>query len=502
MTYIAAYPSFASLPAKDVLTEKARSVVKTYPLLKARIIDPRTTKPKWGLLSDVQVDRGLEALVRDIRLEDVDDLRLGPSEKNGPKLSRYLEAIFTAELQDKQPLRVCSNGLLWRVVRYYRKCDAALQTDSHAAFVALTCNHVISDGTSGQALLGALLSGTEPDYKEAGPGLAMPGSFPPSMQSTLNCRPSLGFILHQIWYELVVPTLPRAIQSICELKSCWPATPPKPIKCMDEGDAQAFDHVHLTMDRLQRLKHHGKRNGIMTLHPTLQIAAAVALWIVVGNGSDKGTLAHKQALELAHASPISYRQTSLGHSPISGNYIGQIETHTTATDKLLFWQTVQQYASWLHSPAGRRRGLQLIGSLRYIPDGENKGDVNSVAPTGWESFFLERSQRVPLESFSVSNLGYSERPPGSIAMAWSQTPSLLQPPAFINIIGHEGGIDITVSRLACVWADADGYDPREHLATMYQKVLEALADMAEDDVAGNGAAGLTFGTIRALAQAE
>lgn len=62
----------------------------SYPLLKAHIVDARTTKPKWGILSDALVDAGLNALVRDVRLENVMDPRLAASEKGGSVLSPSL----------------------------------------------------------------------------------------------------------------------------------------------------------------------------------------------------------------------------------------------------------------------------------------------------------------------------------------------------------------------------------------------------------------------------
>lgn len=501
VTYIATFPSSASLPTKDTLTDRAKSLVSTYPLLKARVVDARTTKPKWGLLSDVQVAAGLDALVQDVQLEDVLPRSSGSSGRDASQLSSYLQAIFTKELQDKEPIRVGSDGLLWRIVRY-QQADKISSNSPQPAFIVLTCNHVISDGISGQALLTALLSNVALESRgpTASEGAAAT-QFPPPMEATFNCRPSLGFLLHQVWYELVVPHLPRPLRKMLELKPCWPAVPPRQVGNV-EYDHQTFDHVHLPSDRLQKLKELGKHNGTPTMHPVLQIAANVAFWIAVENGNrERDDLRRPvRPLHLSHEVPMSHRRTTLGHPPMSGIYVGPLSSHTTADHDLLFWPAVKQYATLLHSVKGQRRGREVMGSLRYVPDGVLDTKEDSPTPTGWEVFFLERSRRAPAESFAVSNLGFHERPPGTIGMAWCQSATILHPPVYINMVGHEGGLDITFSRLAGLWTDENGYDPLEHLAGVYQRVLEVLSD--EVGATNVDAAGLTFGSIRATLQGE
>ncbi|KAJ9100691.1 hypothetical protein QFC20_005384 [Naganishia adeliensis] len=344
-------------------------------------------------------------------------------------------------------------------------------------------------------------SGGSESMKGTPSGLSSSSEFPPSMEATLNCRPSLGFLVHQVWYELIVPSLPRATQRVLEKKPCWPAVPPRQAEDVEERDRQRVDHVHLSLDRLKRLKDHGKHNGVPTLHPIFEIAAAVAFWIVVNENPNESDDIRHHELHLVHSAPISFRQTSLGHPPVSGVYVGQLESGTTADNKVLFWPAVKEYASRLHSPKGQRRGLEVMGSLRFIPDKQLDVDDGSEMATGWEAFFLDRSRRAPAESFGVSNLGFSKRPYGTIGMAWCQSATLFFPPTYINLVGHDGGLDITLSRLAGCWADENGYDPLEHLADMYQRVLEALSDLMED-ATGEGAASLTFGSIRALLQGD
>jgi hypothetical protein len=311
----------------------------------------------------------------------------------------------------------------------------SLQT-ARPAFIVLTCNHVISDGISGQALLTALLSNValESTAPTASEGAAAT-QFPPPMEATFNCRPNLGFLLHQVWHELVVPRLPRPLRQMLELKQCWPAVPPRQVDDV-EYDHQTFDHVHLPSDRLQKLKDLGKRNGTPTMHPVLQIAAAAAFWIAVENGhTERDDLRRPvRPLHLSHEVPMSHRRTTLGHPPMSGIYVGPLSSHTTANDDLLFWPAVKQYATVLHSRKGQRWGREVVGSLRYVPDGVIDPKDDSTCPTGWESFFLERSRRAPAESFAVSNLGFFQRPRGTIGMAWCQSATVLHPPVYINMV--------------------------------------------------------------------
>lgn len=126
---------------------------------------------------------------------------------------------------------------MWRLVRYYHQEDTSESTDPQLTFIALTWNHVISDGIAGQALLNAVLSDTPTESMKGTPsGLSVSSEFPPPMEATLNCRPSLGFLAHQVRYELIVPSPPWAIQRVLEKKPCWPAVPPRQAEDVEEHD--------------------------------------------------------------------------------------------------------------------------------------------------------------------------------------------------------------------------------------------------------------------------
>jgi hypothetical protein len=499
VTYVAVYPSATILPTKERIIERASVLVEEFPLLKARIVDAKTTSPKWSLLPDSEVDVGLKSLVRDVSVDEVRVCGTGSTEGSSGDISRTLEKIFERELNDIQSVGISSNGFLWRVVGYHHGTN---RDSDLPAYIAMTCHHVISDGRSGQALLEALLSDTALDTSGTGqPTIA------PAMQATINCRPSLPFMLEQVWYEVIVPKLPRFLGDKLKKTPCWPFAPPfsPQSEQLEAICRNGYSHTQLSADELKHLKDVGKSNDVSTLQPTLQMAAVVALWISVrSNPSQRDASANNiEGLRIGHRCVASYRQPTLGHRAITGNYVGGLESGTTCPDDgdIDFWQAVREYAIWLHSSTTRRRGCQIMGALRFIPDGDNTSAGDSSRPTGWEIFFLDRAKRQPTISFNVSNLGFHKRPPGSIGMAWSQTP-IVTAPLHISIIGHDGGLDINVARVVGAWIDEAGYEPLARFTATYEKVLKVLADPCERDHGKESVSNLTFGDIQSMVGGE
>ncbi|KAJ9124460.1 hypothetical protein QFC24_003250 [Naganishia onofrii] len=510
VTYVASYPSIQLLPSTQLLRERANAIVDQFPTLKARILDARTIKPKWEILSAEQVERGIEGSVTEVDLDELTGESSGArptARKIEQRVSSSLEAIFYNELNNEEALRVRSGGLLWRVVLYqYRESDDPEQPQP--AFVALTINHIISDGRSGQALLNSLV-GDAPLQPHTLPSSCPPSLRPrlaPSLESTLNCFPSILYILTQIWLELIVPALPRLLARLVGSEPCWPGVPPHSASITpSKKDIQRFDHFHLTSRQLHALKAVGKRNGVSTLHPTLQMAAVIALWIVIDSAEGSSHMSKRRdaPIEIVHETLISMRSSRLGHPLMSGNYISVLENRlrcpTTDRD-VNVWSEVRKYASWLHSEQGRRHSLYLLGSLRFIPDRQNRVANDSLTPTGWEEFLLERANRAPPESLSVSNLGYTACPSGSIGVAWCESATILQSPFMLNVIGHSEGLDVTFSRLKGAWSGPSGRDPGDGFAKMYRRVLCALSEIGEHNLKGYDAMDMSFWDIRARVQ--
>lgn len=457
ITYVATYPTAVDLPSGDFLRTRARELIAQFPLLKGRVIDGRTTSPKWDVLSAEEVSRGLESLVCDRSLLDL--VSSNPlvsiaycSYIIPQQPSPDLEGIVSHELNDTQPLRVSSNGLLWRVSRY------SSSNATGPAFLALTINHVISDGKSGLALFNALLApNTSPETPRS-------GALPPTLESTVDCRPGYLYMLNVIWKELLVPKLPAFLSNPLKQTPCWPGQP------ASAGNLRAmYKHITLGSNQVARLKALGKANQVNTLHPILEMAAVVALWQTFG------------AREIAYDTPISVRDSSLGHPPMTGNYVANLESRIScsADGGERFWDKTREFSTWLSSDTGRRQAISAMGMLVHIPDGQNDVAPDSPTPTGWETFLLDKMSRAPSSSLEVSNLGYTQLPPNAQSVVFAQTPSPFIPPVVINAVGHQRGLELVVCGREGAFA-SDCKDVADFGRT-YQAVLGYLADFRQDE---------------------
>lgn len=385
------------------------------------------------------------------------------------QLSPDLEGVISAELGNIQPLRVVSRGFLLRAVRYVP------QPNPGPAFVALTINHVISDGKSGLALFNALLT---PSTANDGKAPALTEVIPPSMESTIDCRPGYLYMLNVIWKELLVPKLPTFLSDTLKQTPCWPAR-----TASTGATRQMFKRITLDPQQVNRLKAVGRTHQVNTLHPILEMAAVVALWQTF------------TASEIAYDTPISVRDTARGHPPISGNYVANLEYRISCSPEgnEQFWNKTREFSAWLASDAGRKQAMSAMGMLVHIPDGVNDVGPDSPTPTGWETFLLDKVTRAPGSSLEVSNLGYTRLPPHAESVAFAQTPSPFIPPLVINAVGHERGLELVV----CWREGAFSYAGKDmaDFAKTYQAVLVYLADMDANNRPGT-AETLSFNDIR------
>jgi hypothetical protein len=380
-----------------------------------------------------------------------------------------VEGVISAEFGNSQPLRVVSVGFLWRAVRYVP------QVDPGRAYLAVTINHVISDGKSGLALFNALLA-PGPESEKKAP--ALPEGFPPSMESTIDCRPGYLYMLNVIWKELLIPKLPTFLFNTFKQTPCWPGR-----AASSHEHRQMFQHIALDAPQVTRLKAMGRKHQVHTLHPILEMAAVVALWQTFA------------ASEIAYDAPISVRDTARGHPTVSGNYVANLESRIScSTDGgEQFWDKTRDFSAWLSSDAGRRQAISVMGMLVHIPDGANDVAPDSPTPTGWETFLLDKMTRAPSSSLEVSNLGYTRLPPHAERVVFAQTPSPFIPPLVINAVGHERGLELIV----CWREGTFAYEGEggADFAKAYEAVLVYLADLDADNGSVN-AGSLSFNDIK------
>lgn len=298
------------------------------------------------------------------------------------------------------------------------------------------------------------------------------------MESAIDCRPGYKYMLNVIWKELLIPKFPTFLSNTLKQTPCWPGRPAA------AGDNRPmFNHIKLDAEQVTNLKAVGRTNQVNTLHPILEMADVFALWRTFG------------ASEIAYDTPISVRDNNLGHPPISGNYVANLESRTScSTDgNNKFWDKTREFSAWLSSNAGKRQAISAMGMLVYIPDGENDVAPDSPTPTGWETFLRDKLSRAPSSSLEVSNLGYTELPPRAQSVAFAQTPSPFIPPMVINAVGHKRGLELVICGREGAFT-TEGKDMAD-FAKAYQAVLAYLADLTEGD-GSDDTGNVTFAGIK------
>ncbi|KAJ9107537.1 hypothetical protein QFC21_000995 [Naganishia friedmannii] len=487
ITYIATYPSDTSLPSVESLQSRARELVQEYPLLRARVIDGRTTSPKWGLLSDEDVETGVRELVTDVELVDFIGRTASRNENSEDQIpstvsAATLEKVISQELGNERPLRVTSDKFLWRIVRYRSR------TSGTPAFLALTINHVISDGKSGLALFDALLKEKEVTQQPSTDTIPPAEKFPRALETTIDCKPSYGFMLRVVWNELVIPRLPNFIAKRVKQTACWPGVPPQ----AGPPGQQVYRHLALSLRALANLKAMGKRHQVDTLHPIFEIAAVVALWCTSAKSE------RPSSLKVVHSTPISIRDQALSFPSISGNYVASLDAdiYCSNNGEQSFWQEAKKYAEWLRSTEGGQQAVQAMGMLVHIPDGQNKVDGESPAPTGWETFLLNKASRAPSASIEVSNLGHLPRlPPTATSVIFAQTKNIFGPPIIVNAIGHAAGTDFVVCWRKDAFALGKDQEMEDFVRT-FAAVLAFLAEQEPQDLSAEVETSLSFADLR------
>lgn len=391
------------------------------------------------------------------------------------------DAILLREVEQGSKLDV-EMGPLWRVARY----QSANEPDSSRnTIVALTVNHTLTDGRGALALFGALFS---PNVPDAFPETAQ--KLPPTLEETIDCRPSFTKLLRVVASELLLPALPAILRPRTKLP--WPGVLPKvPRDC-----PPAFMSLAFPQPIVESLKRAARNGNIKTIHPILYTASLCALLASVDSPDQEQ--ANGQGLYLSTETPISMRSTDLGHPAFTGNYVADHLSSHTLQPSTSFWSLAQQYDSDLNSRPNRKIALENIGMLAYIPDSASHTST-AEEPTGWESYLRSKAERrAPFRaSFEISNLGLlAISPPVSTGATTDQTaplrdlyfaqaPSPIGNSLSINIIG------LSSSGLSIVLGWKEGVIERalvRRFAHYFRTALEALAS-------GNAEGEITLGQI-------
>lgn len=256
--------------------------------------------------------------------------------------------------------------------------------------LTVAVHHVLSDGSSTRNLFAELLSlvraPVPSSEKKTGEAL----SLAPTLEATVDVRPSTLSLVKVLFSEFVAPRLPSLF---CPSP---PTVFPNPPIVPPYLQQTALKHLALSPAAVARLKACARAHGIATLHPVLYIAALAAL----SNAAPPGTAIHGE-------SPISLRDPAVGHPSIGGNYVCSLSTTHGAPDpRAPFWQSCAAYAARLADPDERAGAKGGMGMLAYVPDGPVE-DEDGQQRTRFDMWMEEKLEAAEpwSASFEVSNLG-------------------------------------------------------------------------------------------------
>lgn len=390
ITVVVSYPSQKDLPSELHLNDRIADLQRHFPLLYAHILGRDTSEPYF--------QQGERPISSDCILQHVPFV---PEDDTQAQILRD-------ELTRFQHL---GKETLWQVTRY---------TSTGISFLALSCDHALTDGKGLFSLLDALLRDDISDlpYESV--------SQIPRMEDTLNVRLDAFSILGLVFRELLVPTLPRSLQSYLIVPPSWPAenVVKSPNQC-----PPLYTLIQLPHQLIASLKTAGRLHRVTTLHPILKLSYGVAIWSVVGR---------PQYMTLQ--SPASVRDHNIGHSHCTACYTSSFSVPFQPTSQTDFWAEAARVGAYMSSPVGQKRALQSMGSLGLIP---NSGGSSPEQSTGWEKFFAEKMENKRIaESMGISNIGRVELPPRANDLCWGQAASPLSTPFEISVVGHAGGLRV------------------------------------------------------------
>ncbi|BGP38956.1 hypothetical protein JCM10450v2_002913 [Rhodotorula kratochvilovae] len=417
------------------VTKAIQTLIARYALLRCSVADAVTTTPRFQR----RAVEASEVLDEDAEVgKDVDEALLAA-----------LEAGVELDVE-KAPL--------WRV--WLSAADSQGRRR-----VTLAVHHVLSDGSSTRNIFAELLKHIcEPSTD----GVTVDATPAPSLEETVDVRPSKLTLAKVIFNELLAPKLPSFLRPA-------PAAPifPNPPLQPPYLQPTALKSLSLPGALVTRLKATAKARGVATLHPVLYTAALAALSTSLPPSAQSSTLVCD--------SPISLRDPSAGHPSITGNYVCSLTTsHGAPSPSSAFWASCASYAARLADPAARAEARGGMGMLAYVPDAPAGVDGR----TGFDGWMAEklRAKRPWSASFEVSNLGvlpltgWEGAEGGLDEVHWAQTGMALGPALAINPIAVRG------ANLAITLTYRAGAVDEATVSTFWRAFERVLRRLAEDEI--------------------
>ncbi|KAL8293346.1 hypothetical protein RQP46_000047 [Phenoliferia psychrophenolica] len=371
-------PSFPSSP-HTILAAIAR-LLKRYPILTCGIEGPATNTPAFktrplepgDIINEVPVAHGIGP-------EITDSLYLG------------LKTVESIDL---------TAGPLWRVTLLETPASGDTTSSEVQTRIVLGVAHVLSDGVGAASLMAELLDlirdpQTNPDTSV----LAKPT---PTLESTVDIRPSFLQILKTIYKYVILPKLRCLLKSRLRLLPIFPIAATFPDCYKEPTLLRVASFPHTTLIELKRT---GKAHGVNTLHPTLHGCLVAALVLATPTDSPPSSF--------DVLTSVSLRVPEI-HPPSTGNYHSTFRSYNSGlSPSSPFWAVCRDFAARLNADPSRAEAKGLMGFLRWRPD----HDEND-----WRGYLEKRRDSVPPERESLihSNVGVVKAPAG-VQVAWAQT---------------------------------------------------------------------------------
>ncbi|GAA5932272.1 uncharacterized protein JCM15063_001176 [Sporobolomyces koalae] len=457
---------FTALVSSVANVERAiESLLTREPLLSSSVHGARTTEPRYEQHEHIRPDQVWIARNQ-----------LAPSP----------EQVLLDGIRDMTDMDI-SIAPLWRVYTYQKDPESGLTR------VAVAAHHVIGDGSATRNLFSEFLTLLRDPAAET-LSSAAPVSFPPSLDESIDVRPSKWYLLRTFTSMLVAPRLPAFLYPASV--SPWPS----PALASPIDKPTGLRIFFLPADLSLALAKTPKTHGVPTLHPVL-IAAAFAAVALVASRTPSST-----TLNIVAQSPVSIRAPELGHPVLTGNYVSSIPHSTTAiTPQYLsstgFWSYCRTFAEYVRRPAVHQEAKEGMGMLAYLPPGMATPDSQNRPRTAWEKYLQDRMLTNPNPwqggSFEVSNVGRmkdsqtrtssSESEEFTVRdVCWAQPGSGMGVGMGFNAVSHGGVLAVTLTwrqdAIATTQVDA-----------IFQNFRSILTKVAKGDVSDDtNFADLTF----------
>ncbi|ORX37051.1 hypothetical protein BD324DRAFT_624589 [Kockovaella imperatae] len=230
-----------------------------------------------------------------------------------------------------------------------------------------------------------------------------------------------------------------------------------PMNCSNPMNVPgAFSHHDYPLSILERVKSQGKRHGIPTLNPVLELAFLTALTSVVPETEN----------QVLNCYTMTDERPGLGSKAPkwSHNYFSVPSSKRTIfpLDKTDFWAAVKIQVETTKDEAYIRGGRYGAGFVKAMPSPVKDilaGKVISESPYFGTIFF--------------SNLTRVDLPEGANDIRWTAAATPFLAPMIVNLIGSSAGLRVTIA-----FRDGAGLtaNQADAIGVTFGQVLERLAE--------------------------